>query len=156
MLQLRSNRRFSPDSGIGQHARACLTEPIDTEQVVSILLNRSRYQDVAIIGHGPEATLRAGETLSHWHACVLSELEQFRVLCAHRRGRLGVICDYPSPHATSEMSAAGVSTEYAPHSRADGANTGNCPAVILFNPLHSRPFFAQRTVTSLRVCAVVG
>jgi exodeoxyribonuclease V alpha subunit len=110
IVQLVENRRFAPESGIGRFARACLADEFDAEQARVILTSPERYSDVALLGHARAGALseptrqaivagyrpylerllggpRDGETLEALHARVL---ERFRVLCAHRQGRLGV------------------------------------------------------------------
>jgi exodeoxyribonuclease V alpha subunit len=110
IVQLDRSRRFRAESGIGQFAKACLDDQFDPRQAVDIL---TRFQDVALIAHGPSATLLAhtrsviahgyrpylsrlhegtqgAETLQALHRDVLRLFDLFRVLCAHRHGRTGV------------------------------------------------------------------
>jgi len=111
IVQLDRSRRFSPCSGIGRFAQACLADDFDPEEAVSIL--EGELEDVRLLPHEPHGGLHhevetaivsgycpvlerllAGprdlETSAEHHAAVLEALDGFRVLCAHRRGREGV------------------------------------------------------------------
>lgn len=111
IVQLDRSRRFSPRSGIGRFAKACLADDFDPEQAVSIL--EGGFEDVRLRPHEPDGGLhheveraivsgyrpvlerllagpRASETAAEHHAAVLDALGGFRILCAHRRGRDGV------------------------------------------------------------------
>ena len=113
IVQLDKSRRFKPESGIGQFARACLMDDFDPEPAVDILTSTDRYADVTLLEHGERGTLREetkqaivagylpyvrrllrgpgeGEDLACLHQDVLDRFDQFRVLCAHRQSRLGV------------------------------------------------------------------
>ncbi len=113
IVQLDKSRRFKPESGIGQFAKACLMDDFDPEPAVDILTSTDRYRDVTLLEHGEKGTLlketkrvivssylpylrrlldgsREGESLASLHQDVLDRFDQFRVLCAHRQGRLGV------------------------------------------------------------------
>jgi exodeoxyribonuclease V alpha subunit len=111
IVQLDRSRRFSPQSGIGRFAQACLADDFDPEQTVAIL--EDRFDDVKLLPHERHAGLhheveraiidgyrpalerllagpRSSESPAEHHAAVLEALGGFRVLCAHRRGRDGV------------------------------------------------------------------
>ena len=111
---LNKTHRFSDASGIGHFARACLdsTDGFDPSRAADILTS-GQYPDVQLISHGqrgqtrPEtdAAIVAGytpylellmagpqpdEVERDFHRRVLEAFDTFRVLCAHRRGDLGV------------------------------------------------------------------
>jgi exodeoxyribonuclease V alpha subunit len=111
IVQLDRSRRFSPQSGIGRFAQACLVDDFDPTEAVSIL--EDRFEDVRLLPHEPHGGLhrevetsivsgyrpmlerllagpRASETPAEHHAALLDAFGGFRVLCAHRRGREGV------------------------------------------------------------------
>ena len=102
--------RFAADSGIGLFARACLAEPFEPAQAVGVLMGGG---DVGLQPHGPRGQLieavqqtivagyapylealfagpEQGESEAEFHGRVVAVFDRFRVLCAHRRGRLGV------------------------------------------------------------------
>lgn len=110
IVQLDHSRRFKPDSGIGQFAKACLDDAFEPAAAAALL---ARFDDVERIGHGEHGTLlpatwhaivngylpylerlaggaRDGESLEALHADALRRFDRFRILCAHRRGRTGV------------------------------------------------------------------
>lgn len=111
IVQLDRSRRFKADSGIGQFARACLDDAFDPDAAVRLL---TRFDDVELIAHGDRGALlsatqeailegylpyldrlrkepRGGETLEALHKEVLALFDRFRILCAHRNGRTGVL-----------------------------------------------------------------
>ena len=111
IVQLNKGYRFKPDSGIGRFASACLAEPFDPTAAVAVLAEPGG--DVQLHKHGPRGELLeevcktivdgytpylealfagpvANESQAAFHSRVLAEFERFRVLCAHRNGRLGV------------------------------------------------------------------
>ena len=113
MVQLDRSRRFREDRGVGQFARACLAEPFDLAAAVGILADDGRFEDVQLAPHGESGQLtdatsallvqgyrpylerllagpEPGQERVALHREVLALFDRFRVLCAHRRGRLGV------------------------------------------------------------------
>ena len=111
IVQLNKYHRFKGDSGIGAFAEACLAGQL--EEAAAVLLDSAAYPDVRLWEHGEkgratDATREAilegyrpylkllaagpqdGETEQAFHLRVLEAMEHFRVLCVHRRGRLGV------------------------------------------------------------------
>ena len=116
IVQLDRNYRFQEASGIGAFARACLApeQTFDASRAASVLSVGSGHQDTQMLPHGREGLLtprvqraitagyrgyletlilgpRPGEPEPSFHRRVLIALDAFRVLCAHRRGRLGVL-----------------------------------------------------------------
>ena len=115
IVQLNKNYRFSAASGIGAFARACL-EPaarFDAGRAAALLSSGAAEADTCLLPHGRDGLLsarvqqlvteayepylrcllggpRPNEPEPQFHRRVLAELDRFRVLCAHRRGRLGV------------------------------------------------------------------
>jgi len=114
IVQLNKTHRFSDSSGIGHFARACLDSSagFDPAQAADILASR-QYNDVRLLGHGSGGRLRPEteqaiiegyspylelllegpmehEPEREFHRRVLQSFDTFRVLCAHRRGELGV------------------------------------------------------------------
>lgn len=108
---LTESRRFTDTSGIGHFAAACLAEPIDPQAAIDVLTEGR--DDVALIAHAEGGRLApallkqltagyrpylallfagpaAEQSRTEHHAAVLRAFERFRVLAAHRRGRLGV------------------------------------------------------------------
>jgi exodeoxyribonuclease V alpha subunit len=112
IVQLDRSRRFGVDSGIGTFAKACLSRDFDPTDAVSVLTDSSRFPDVELLPHADGALSEAarekiiqgfrpylervvagpepGQTLVDHHCAVLKDFDRFRVLCAHRRGPLGV------------------------------------------------------------------
>ncbi len=113
IVQLDRSRRFTPGSGIGLFARACLADDFDPRRAVQSLTSSGPDSDVTLLGHGPHGTVpdaaariiaqgyapylerllagpQHGETHAQLHVDVLRLFDRFRVLCAHRAGRLGV------------------------------------------------------------------
>ena len=111
IVQLNVYHRFKGDSGIGAFAEACLANK--PEVAASVLLDSEGYNDVSLKKHGergllipdaekaivegyrPYLKLLAagpgdGEQEQDFHLRVLEALDRFRVLCVHRKGRLGV------------------------------------------------------------------
>jgi exodeoxyribonuclease V alpha subunit len=111
IVQLDRSRRFKADSGVGQFARACLDDAFDPRAAVGLL---TRFDDVDLIEHGEKGALlaatqdailegylpyldrlrkgpAAGESLEALHKDVLRLFDRFRILCAHRNGRTGVV-----------------------------------------------------------------
>ena len=111
IVQLNKYHRFKGDSGIGAFARACLADK--PEVAAAVLLDSTGYPDVSLTEHGdkglltqpvqeailagyrPYLKLLAGgpeedEPEQAFHRRVLEALDSFRVLCVHRKGRLGV------------------------------------------------------------------
>ena len=111
---LNKTHRFSDSSGIGHFARACLDsgQGFDPHTAANIL-TAGHYRDVRLISHGErgqprletQSTIVAGyspylellfsgpepgEVEADFHRRVLKVFDQFRILCAHRRGDLGV------------------------------------------------------------------
>jgi exodeoxyribonuclease V alpha subunit len=106
---LTESRRFGPDSGIGRFAQACLSDTVSSADAVATLSSHdtTRYE------HGPNGHLRQpvldlileqysaylrrvlsgpgpDQSLQQHHSAILADFNTFRVLAAHRRGRLGV------------------------------------------------------------------
>ncbi len=115
IVQLNRNYRFEEASGIGAFAAACLApdETFDPAHTASLLGPAAGHGDATLLPHGREGLLtapvkraivkgyrgyletlrlgpRPGEPEARFHRRVLKALDAFRVLCAHRRGRLGV------------------------------------------------------------------
>ena len=112
ILQLDGSHRFGPDSGIGRFASACLSASTDPGPALAILTEQGRYPDMELLPHGERGSLpqeaqqqivagflpylqrllagpRPGETQQDFHSTVLALFDGFRILSAHRRGRLG-------------------------------------------------------------------
>ncbi len=111
IVQLNRYHRFRTESGIGAFARACLQgKPVEA---AAVLTDQDNYQDAALLPHGEGGQLgpspcRAivseyrtylemlaggpdgGEPEQAFHLRLLRALDRFRVLCVHRKGRLGV------------------------------------------------------------------
>lgn len=102
IVQLDRNRRFDPGSGIGAFARACLAG--DPDAAVEVFTG-GRFPDVSLVPHAPDGGLRpevADLMVDGWRpwlealgagagaAELLRLFGRFRVLAAHRAGRLGV------------------------------------------------------------------
>ena len=112
IVQLNRSRRFGVNSGIGTFAESCLSNNFDPAAAVGVLTDPSRFPDVRLLPHTDGALSEAakgeitqgfrpylqrvlagperGQTLVDHHRAVLKDLDGFRVLCAHRRGPLGV------------------------------------------------------------------
>ena len=115
IVQLNRNYRFEEASGIGAFARACLApkDSFDAGRAAATLSPGATPGDTTFLPHGRDGLLTPRvrraivegyrgylETLSlgprpdepepRFHRRVLAALDAFRVLCAHRRGRLGV------------------------------------------------------------------
>ena len=112
MVQLDRSRRFAVGSGIGTFAQACLGIDGDPAAAVSVITDSSRYPDVRLVDHAERglsdvakeeitkgfrpylerlyAGPGPGESLRSHHRAVLDDFDGFRVLCAHRKGPLGV------------------------------------------------------------------
>ena len=115
IVQLNQNYRFEETTGIGAFARACLApgETFDAGRAAAVLSPGAGHDDTTFLPHGREGLLtsrvqrtitagyrgyletlllgpRPGEPEPSFHRRVLATLDAFRVLCAHRRGRLGV------------------------------------------------------------------
>ncbi|HCH66298.1 MAG TPA: hypothetical protein DFR83_26070 [Deltaproteobacteria bacterium] len=107
-VQLLTSRRFTADSGVGAVARSILAGngPAGRQ-----LLQSAQHADVAWLPIGPDGTptralaelildgygpmvrrlLKGSEGDERsFHRALLTQLDEFRLLCAHRRGRLGV------------------------------------------------------------------
>lgn len=112
IVQLSRSRRFKPESGIGRFARACVAGRFDGAAAAKILTEGRADSDVTALPHGPKGSLPpaaediivegylgylerllagpgAHETLVQLHLDVLQRFDRFRLLCAHRGGRLG-------------------------------------------------------------------
>ncbi len=113
IVQLDKSRRFREESGIGQFAKACLADDFDASAAVDLLTKKSGFADVALLSPGKSGELNEevktaivkgyrkmlerllagpaqGESLEEFHLAVLDRFGEFRLLCAHRRGRGGV------------------------------------------------------------------
>lgn len=109
------NHRFPADSPLGRLASAVLTSEDDPAPAFAALPELSDAPDAPVgrLAHGARGALpaearrrilagyrpylerllagpRPNETLEAFHAAVLEAFGRFRVLCAHRRGALGV------------------------------------------------------------------
>ena len=118
-VQFNRNYRFRSSSRVGQFASACLEDPFDATRATAILTDGGEDSDVRLVEHssergvlppsldalildhiaGPAGYLgllnRGYQPSVHgsktvFHRLVLDAMLKFRVLCAHRRGRLGV------------------------------------------------------------------
>ncbi len=110
IVQLNRYHRFKGDSGIGAFARASLAG--DPATAAAVLTDADRYPRASLLAHGDNGTLTdqarelivegyrsflerldagptQGETEEAFHRAVLDELDRFRILCAHRSGKLG-------------------------------------------------------------------
>ncbi len=112
IVQLNRSLRFKEGSGIGTFAKACLSIDGDAAAAVSVPTDPSRFPDTQLLAHTDGALSKAakdeitagyrpylerllagprtGESPVEHHAAVLKAFDTFRVLCAHRRGALGV------------------------------------------------------------------
>ena len=111
IVQLNKYHRFKGDSGIGAFAKACLADK--PEEATAVLLDSAGYPDVSLTEHGERGLLtdpvqeailagyrpylklladgpKKDEPEQAFHRRVLEALDSFRVLCVHRKGRLGV------------------------------------------------------------------
>ncbi len=148
IVQLTGSRRFSERSGVGAFARACLAYPFDARAAVAVLESPA-WRDVHLEPHGPRGAFTstvesaivagyrpylaalldgpvAGERPADHHARVLALLDGFRVLCAHRQGRLGV--DGVNAAVVDLLRAAKI-----PGFRPDGALWPGRPVLVLRN-----------------------
>jgi len=99
--------RFADDSGIGQFAKACMSKPFLTRRALAAL-KRPDAQRMEPERAAVSETVRAGlqpylrllhadwrmepetwPTQEDYHSDLLRAFDQFRVLCAHRRGPWG-------------------------------------------------------------------
>jgi exodeoxyribonuclease V alpha subunit len=110
VVLLTESRRFDAQSGIGRFASACLSTPFSAEDATRLLTTSA---DTTLLHHAnngllPKAALacivagtrpyldtlmhgrKNGQSLMEHHRDVLVQFDRFRVLAAHRRGRLGV------------------------------------------------------------------
>ena len=114
VIQLNKTFRFRDDSGIGAFARACLADEINAQDAAQLLddpiwpdVRRLPWPEGTGLGAALSALVRDGYRpalelllggfepardgcVEVFHRRVLDALDQFRVLCAHRRGRAGV------------------------------------------------------------------
>ena len=113
IIQLDRNRRFDATSGIGRFAKSCLADRFDARAAAAFFEPGSERTDLCMLPHGERSTLGEelqdiiregylgylltmqggqgpGESEEELHLRVLEAFDRFRILCAHRRGRLGV------------------------------------------------------------------
>ena len=110
VVLLTESRRFDADSGIGRFASACLSNTFSADEATELLTTSddTTLQQHANNGLLPKDALacivagtrpyldtlmrgpNSGQSLTEHHREVLVQFDQFRVLAAHRRGRLGV------------------------------------------------------------------
>jgi exodeoxyribonuclease V alpha subunit len=110
VVLLTESRRFAAHSGIGRFASACLSDQFSTEDATELLTTST---DTTLLHHATNGLLpkdalacivkgtrpyldmlmcgpSSGQSLIEHHREVLVQFDRFRVLAAHRRGRLGV------------------------------------------------------------------
>lgn len=154
MVQLVLNRRFRSDRGIGLFASACLADPFDPSAASEVLA--SPDGDVSLLpfggggklGTAGEALIRTGylpyirrlmagpapgEDATTFHRAVLRLFDRFRVLCAHRRGKLGV-------HGVNDAVVALLEKEGIPGFEPRGEHWAGRPVLVLRNDYVVRRF----------------
>jgi exodeoxyribonuclease V alpha subunit len=144
IVQLNRTYRFAPDSSVGRFAAACLEERFEPERAAAALFEGSSDAAVLDPGDGPglprdvvhaivegyrptfealeqvEAASEEEQAAAHRRA--LDTFDGFRVLCAHRRGSLGV----------QGMNAA-ISARFRPRRAGGGGFWPGRPIMVLRN-----------------------